>query len=317
MSDNPIAEFFARVRARARGPLDVITPDVEYDAAAPGGYGNDFSAIAPQTQRIAATLENDLTLTVFSALTLTVQLAGLVRRPDMSTQPIGPNGAGYVVSVIGDRVPRSVSFARGSGVEVLGLSIIAISTTTVPLGACWAIVQQSRTLADGSRVITSTLLSGPVSTTQALGWPGSPVQQSTGTSYTRNISGTTPAPGVDIHETVPLGARWEVQIARYVFNTSAAGGNRTSLWITQAFGIGLNFFSTVAPNAHAPSTSRGYNWAQGIGVALDVIVNGVTGPLPFGRALNALDAWGTLTVGVDPADQYSSVQYVVKESLDP
>lgn len=320
MSDKPIVDFLARVRGRlVPQPLQVVNVSEDDIAHGPGNFSAGLTTVdtGRSTQRTTATLENDLTFTVFSALTLTVQLAGLVKRPDGTTQPIGPGGAGFIVSAIGDRVTRSVTFARGSGVDVIGLSVVAISPTPVPLGACWAIVQQSRTLADGSRVITSTLLSGPVSTTQPLGWPGSPVTQSTSVAYIRNITATLPGAGNELHEVVPLGARWEVQVVRWLLTTSGAGVQRDPLWITLSSLGAINFFSSAAPATVGPGNSKGYNWAQGLGITQDALVNGVTGPLPFGRILNAGNAWGTLTINLDPGDVYSSVEYVVRESLDP
>lgn len=316
MSDVPIRDFLQRVSARlTRQPqqLEVIN---DYQPRAPGTH-SDFQITADSslgtTQRISATLENDLTITMFSALTCTVSLTGIVRRPDGSTQPIGPNGAGFLVSVIGDRVPRSVTFPRGSGVDVIGLSVIVSSATVVSLGSVWAIVQTSRTLADGTQAITSTLVSGPVSTSQALGWPGSPVLASINSPYQRASLLTTPGVGQNVVITVPTGARWELIALTGVFVVGGVAGAVSFQLLTalQAFTKII-----VEENVNAPAGST-QSYTIGVGLATAVAADGVTRSIgwPFNVGMLAGDVMRLQSALA--ASQWSTPFLTVLERLDP
>jgi hypothetical protein len=313
--DSPARAWLDRMRGRSltTAPLDVLNED---QGARPPGQFDVGEPSTQRLQRVSATDENDVTVTVFSSVNCLVQFGGIIKRPNGQTQPIGSGGNGYQLSVIGDRVPRAVTFTRGSGVEPIGYHVQVVSPIVL-LGSVWVIVQQSRTLPDGSRVITNTYLSGPVSDVQPIGWPGSPVQASTTFFYPRSLTGTTPAAGAEINESVPAGARWEVQVFRYILNTDPTVINRVSEWtIRTATGV-LIFFSSMFPNALGGSAIAGWNWAEGSPIVNDPSILGFTGPLPFGLILGAGLRVGTITTGFQAGDQYSQVQYIVKEALDP
>lgn len=316
MTNTPIGNFLARVASRLQPQrLDVLNAP-EVWPMAPGHFSQTFDVDAPiGAQRISATLENDLTLTVFSSLTLTLQFSGLVKRPNGETQPIGPNGGGFFVSVVGDRVPRSFTFPRGSGVDVLGLTVVAINPGfAVPLGSVWAIVQQSRTLADGSQVITSTLVSGPVSVAQALGWPGSPVQPSTNVPYSRSFNGTTPAVTLAFTQTVPAGVRWDLQTFYTVYQAGNVSGTQMSFECVTGVGAFVKAF-LGDPAAVAVNTTVTYV----IGPGLPVITrsDGALRNLPWpGITMLAGDVFLTQHSGFG-GSQFGAPQLTVLERLDP
>src|SRR4051812_18481105 len=73
-----------------------------------------------------------------------------------------------------------------------------------------------------------TILQGYVTATQRLAWPGSPLESSiAGAGRLRSLTGTDPAAGVEISETVPAGARWRLVAVRLLLVTSAVVANRT------------------------------------------------------------------------------------------
>lgn len=296
MTDAPLGAWLRRVGARlTREPLRVENAIAEtWRPSAPGGYGlpiDDDSLVAQQ--RTSATLENDLTITVFSALTVTLQLSGLVRRPNGDTQSIGPSGAGFIVSVVGDRVPRSVTFPRGSGVEVVGLTAVVIGSggVSVPLGSVWAIVQQSRTLSDGTQAITSTLVSGPVSSSQALGWPGSPVRASIDVPYPRTFNPATPVANVNWTFTCPQGARQDLQSSVCVLQNNSAVAAEVQFRALS----GAQIKSIVASSTNVPA---GASWGIVTAVGIAQFANAAN--------LNSFVSWPS-GLSLLAGDQFTSV----------
>jgi hypothetical protein len=93
-----------------------------------------------------------------------------------------------------------------------------------------------------ARILLATLLQGYISGEQELAFPGSPIENSLTTEpVPRRIRGTDPAQGLDIFETVPLGARWRVRSIALYFITSAIVATRQTylkiegpdLWLGQ------------------------------------------------------------------------------------
>lgn len=305
-------------RRLAREELQVENV-ADWQPNAPGGYG--FAEDAPiGRQSVAATFENDLTITIFSSLTLTVLLTGLVRRPDGSTQPIGPGGAGFTVSVVGDRVPRSVTFPRGSGVEVIGLSVVvSVSAVAVPLGSVWAIVQQSRALPTGLTVITSTLVSGPVSTSQALGWPGSPVLASTNSPYARSFGVANPGANIHWSSTVPTNARWEILSICATFQNSSAGAT----WVQFAgevtipvFGLAVKVLTFQNTNAIASGAVCSVVASVGAAEIQRPDLTAFTVPWPSGLQMQAAE-FVQSGAGIANLFNWTGISICVNERLDP
>lgn len=91
------------------------------------------------------------------------------------------------------------------------------------------------------------LIQGPITANVARAWPGSAIVTPTeGEPFLRSITGTKPAAGAIILETVPNNARWEVLAVFTQFTTSGAAGNRKIyLQFNQAVSIAVVFTSIV------------------------------------------------------------------------
>ncbi len=71
------------------------------------------------------------------------------------------------------------------------------------------------------------LVSDYVTQQAPVGWPGGILRSSVeGPGVLRSITGTDPAAGVEISETVPVNARWRLISIRFILVTSAAVANR-------------------------------------------------------------------------------------------
>lgn len=218
----------------------------------------------------------------------------------------------FVHVPLSNRMPLSQDFPLNSGL-VTNMSVFA--TTAQPLvGQTFVIIQLVRSLGSTAFVL-GTLMQGYVTSTQGLGWPGSPIQSSIeGGGYVRQIVGTQPAAGADIAETVPAGARWELVSMRTHLATSATAGNR---------GANLLFLSGVTAQAYAvspasigPSFNAFFGYGQGQPVAVDFANQVFQAPLPIGNRLLAGMQIQTTTTGMKAGDQWDAPQFIVNEWLE-
>ena len=147
-----------------------------------------------------------------------------------------------------------------------------------------------------------------------LGYPGGMVRSSIeGPGRIRSITGTDPAAGEEISETVPLGARWRLRGIRYTFAAAVAVATRYSSLIIDD---GTNILRKVTPNT--PQTSGVlYNYSliptfsnPGV-VVIDSDADIGEGPVMLaGYRIR------TETLALQAADNYSAPQLFVEEWLE-
>jgi hypothetical protein len=130
----------------------------------------------------------------------------------------------------------------------------------------------------------------------------------------RSITGTTPAAGAEISETVPTGARWELISIMAQLVTSATVANRIS---TLLLDDGANVFarSQSRNNATASSTTRPA-WMAGVNGQAELDASTIAIGLPIGLRLSSGFRIRTLTINIQVGDQYSAVQYLVREWIE-
>lgn len=166
----------------------------------------------------------------------------------------------------------------------------------------------------GATINTATLLQGYVQDTTARAWPGSPIEASCdGAGYVRTIVGTNPAAGLEISETVPTNARWELRTFIAQLVASAAAANRRP---TLLFDDGANVFWRVNSNVNqvAGETSI-YQAAIGAPFAtLDARVYAL--PLPARLPLMGGYRVRSSTAAIDVGDDYAAPIYEVEEWIE-
>ncbi len=121
---------------------------------------------------------------------------------------------GEIKAGVFKHTPNSNRTAKSDDFNMAGgfvTNISAFATGGSPLiGQTFVIVQIIRGMGSVA-IIAGTMLQGYVTTTQGLGWPGSPIISSTdGEPVIRTIVGSTPGAGNGPLETVPTGSRWEL-----------------------------------------------------------------------------------------------------------
>ena len=100
------------------------------------------------------------------------------------------------------------------------------------------------------------LAKGYITAAGGLIWPGGPYLDSVeGPGLLRSITGTDPAAGSEISETVPTNARWRLLTLRVLFTTSATAGDRwPDLYINEGTSTLMTFRRASAQTASATAT---------------------------------------------------------------
>jgi hypothetical protein len=204
------------------------------------------------------------------------------------------------------------TFALGEGFL---LSATFAPGTAIPLdpGAVFFTLILERNAPDGSTfgwVLISDYMSGYHYPT----WPfGRQVFSQEGPGRLRSITGTTPAAGAEISETVPTNVRWNLIAFRAKLTTSAVAATRKpDLTIDDGVTIlaqsGSNAAIVAINNATSTWCNSGY--AGAINAAGDNM-----GPLPqiFLRGAYRIR---TTTTALDVGDQWTAPQYLVQEWVD-
>lgn len=211
-----------------------------------------------------------------------------------------------------DRSSRTENFKLGAG-ALLNLVIYASSGTPM-IGQTYVSARLIRGLT-GGLILLGGLLGGYVTAAQPLAYPGSPIESSLAAGgYIRRVLGTDPAPGAQINETVPVGARWELLAFSAVLTTTGAGvGRNPRLQFTIA---NQPVCETAQFVPVPPASSYSLYWAQGLPL-VNVAPNSppqagapTNLPLPAGAQLT------TAVVSFDVGDDWGAPGYVVREWLE-
>lgn len=211
-----------------------------------------------------------------------------------------------------NRVATTLDITPGDG-WLLGLAVRV--TAGAPLdGQTYAVVEVGAGAA-GAFTAFDVLCAGTISAAKRLAWPGSPLAGPLdGAGALRSISGSVPAAGAEISETVPTGAQWELISFLALLTTSATVATRLPLL---RIDDGTNMLTEQPPVIGlAASLALRYGWGQGV-QNFTLASNGTPhSPLPIGVRLAAGFRIRTSTVNIQAADQWSAVQYLVRERIE-
>lgn len=176
-----------------------------------------------------------------------------------------------------NRTAKTDDFNMAGGF-VTNLSVFATGGSPL-IGQTFVIVQIIRGIGSVA-IVAGTMLQGYVTTTQGLGWPGSPIVSSTeGEPVIRTIVGATPAAGNGPLETVPTGARWEL----------------LTWFATATKNVGPLTSITPTVQLADPSANAIGNYS-----AIAAFANVTSQAVSFGAGLNPSAAAGAQTAGCLP-----------------
>lgn len=253
--------------------------------------------------------EDVLKVTVFNAAAgVTVKVSGRFQSAD------GGRPSPFVSTLV-PATDRTASTLIVPLAEGWLLNAQAIVSGGAPLtGQTFAILSLARGVTTNAEDLF-TLVAGTITAKQRLSYPGSAVANTLdGGGALRSIAGATPGAGAEISETVPTGARWELLTFQATLVTSAAAANRVPQ-LTIDDGTTVIFRVGAALNQAASLTQR-RSWFQGAPAPYLDNASNVPMPLPSNVRLGAAFRIKTVTAAIDVADQYSAVQYLVREWIE-
>src|SRR5436309_2465248 len=252
--------------------------------------------------------EDNLRVVIFNALAGVVVTAGV----RMMTP------AGEIIPFAVALTPTSNRAASTFNIGLMQgwiLTVDAIVTTGSPLeGQTYVSLQIIRGLT-GATARELAFADGYVTAQSSVFWPGDTYRSSLdGRGALRSITGTTPAAGAEISETVPAGACWELVSLRTILTTSAAAANREpSLVIDDG---ALIYGQYPQPAVVTASLAPALSWGPGATNAAAAAGFAQSSATPNGLRLLAGHRIRTSTQLLQAADQYSVVQYLVRETLE-
>lgn len=210
-----------------------------------------------------------------------------------------------------DRSAGTSTFSIGEGF-LLNLMVRA-SGGSPRRGQCFVLLELVR-----GRGATLTpmmgLLQGYVTDTSRVFWPGMPAAESaSGPGNIRSVTGTNPAAGAEISETVPTNARWRLMALGATLVTSAAVGNRTPTLVVDdgAAEIGGSYTNLN----HTASTTIRYMFGD-TGTAPTQAGGRSLGPLFGPIVLPAGARIRTVTASIDVADDWGAPTMLIEEWIE-
>lgn len=211
-----------------------------------------------------------------------------------------------------DRVATTLTRSLGEG-WLLDWSVVAIAAAPV-IGQAYAIVSLVRGQT-GAVVDLATLGAGYVTTTQRLASTDASVASSLdGAGALRSIAGTTPAAGVEVSETVPTNARWEILAFKAQLVTAVAVANRVpSLTLDDGATV---YYRTSCGFLQTASSTFIWSWGPGVNALAPVANSQLQETLPVGLRLPAGHRINTVTGALQGADQWNAIQYLVREWIE-
>ena len=251
--------------------------------------------------------EDNLRLTTFNSLaSVTLAIDGILLSPE-----------GRLVSFSERHVPNTDRTSASTVLHVgegwlMGLHVRAAAAAP-RIGQCYAILEVVRGFS-GAVIPLRTILQGYVTDTSRRAWPGSTIDASiAGPGVLRSITGTNPAAGVEISETVPTNARWRLHAVQFPLVTAIAAANRE---VALTFDDGTTVFARVPSGfTHVASTTivySSFHHAPRFTVAQDTTKNF---PLPR-LDLQGGFRFNTVTTNLQAADDYGAPQYLVEEWIE-
>lgn len=280
------------------------------DPTAPGSFTAPIPPLAAfGGSPLYVTGEDALCATILNAAAgVTVTITGRMlefgqSRPSPFSQTIIPAT---------DRSASVVRFTIGDGWLLNAQAIVTAGTPAT--GQTFVRLSLVRGITSNA-IDLFTLAANYATAKMPVSYPGSPVLSSTeGCGALRSITGAVPAAGGEISETVPTGARWELLSIATQLVASATVATRNSI-------LTLDDAATVygrfpMNNAQGAGTTFAITWGQGQAFINGEPSQGITASIPVNVKLAAGHRIRTSTVSIQAADQYSAIQYLVREWIE-
>jgi hypothetical protein len=225
---------------------------------------------------------------------------------------VTPQATSFTHTPNTDRTANTTRHALGQG-ALLNLRVVADSGGPL-LGQTFVIVRVIRGQ-EANAVALGTLIQGYVTASQDQAWPGSPLVNSLSGVVPRLITGTDPAAGSQVSETVPTGARWKLLMFNVQLAASATASNRRPSLTIRGAGNKPLFRFPLAKTWAANETKQAF-WSVGTPLDTSITTDAGLGGLPHDTVLTGGMEILTDTEGMQAGDDYGAPNYYVEETLE-
>jgi hypothetical protein len=280
----------------------------EFDTRAGMGSGRSDRRLDPGDLGGYVTGADNLRIRAFNALaSVVVEVRGRLLRDDGVVVPIE-----RTLTPATDRT-ASTAVARLADGWLLSLRVVVTGAAPIR-GQTFVVLELVQGLT-GEVTVTRTLLADYVTATYGPAFPGSPIRSPVeGPGALRSITGTDPAAGAEISETVPTGARWRPLAMQFTLVTGITG---TAQEVALVVDDGTAVYARVpVGTTQGASLTRRYAFfhsAPRNTLSQDVTFNA---PLPH-VVLPAGHRLRTVTNDLGADDDYGAPQLLVEEWLEP
>lgn len=238
-----------------------------------------------------------------SAATITISIRTM--DPDGTITP-------QVYALVGPTVGATASTLLIQGVEGFLLSC-NISSTATQRGQCFVKVRMQRGMGTSDVTRGGVICQGYAWTNEDLCYPNSrPFSPLEGRGNMRVIQGNTPAAGVEISDTVPLGVHWIVRAVEFQLVASATVATRLpALLVDDGANViwrGLPGTSVTAGQTFLCSYANG-------NTVFSNASNTFIAPFPAEFRIRPGFRLRTLTTAIQAGDQFSAIVYYVEEFI--
>lgn len=145
-------------------------------------------------------------------------------------------------------------------------------------------------------------------------WPyGVQIKLTDGAGRIRSITGTAPAVGADVSETVPSSVRWRLLSFTATLTTSAVVANRFPVYVIDD---GANILFRSPPVASVPASTTVSLNLENVGSTVGASVSTQVLPYDSSILLAASFRIRTVTSLIDAGDQWTAPHYLVQEWQD-
>lgn len=261
----------------------------------------------PPPAPLYVTSDDELKIIVWNSVaSLSVQVTLRILRPDGQIVP-----QLETINPTSDRVGNTKFYPLQEGF-ILGVAVAA--TSGEQLGATYVQVAISRGGTGANGFFAQLLTSGYIGQFRALTWPGVIMEHSqAGPGNIRSITGSSPAAGAEIAETVPTGALWRLNSFQFGFTASA---NVATRYPELVIDDGAN---TLLQIDGARNITAGQAFSLGFGAGMQFRQspqqNHDLYALPGPFILRPGYRVRTSTLSLQANDQYTAPQYQVEEWL--
>lgn len=164
-----------------------------------------------------------------------------------------------------------------------------------------------------SRLIGAVLCKGYVSNQDVVSWPGAQSYEDTeGRGNYRTITGSDPAAGLEISETVPTGVVWRLISMRATLVTAVGGADRQ---VHLLLDNGVSVYNTQSsPSTQAAAVTRTYTFTSS-GVAQVAAGSNIQAPLPLDWRAPEAHRIRTVTENLAVGDNWGAPILLVEEWL--